>query len=207
MSSDRTYWDEVYATKAVDEVSWFEASPRTSLEMIEALGLPPDAPILDVGGGASHLAEELLALGHSDITVVDISGEALWRAREGFPDPDRVTWIVADVRDHDFGRRFSLWHDRGAFHFMVSAEDRSAYLATLGRSLEPGGHVILATFGPEGPDRCSGLPVARYSAEALAEEIGEIAELGSWQTNNHRTPSGATQQFLFAHLVAGETPS
>jgi hypothetical protein len=108
--------------------------------------------------------------------------------------------VVADVRSHDFGRRFGLWHDRAVFHFMVSAEDRRAYLATLERSIEPSGHVVMATFGPDGPTRCSGLPVARYGADALAAMIGERAELKSWHLEEHRTPSGARQQFLFAHL-------
>ncbi len=207
MELDREHWNQVYATKGADQVSWFEAVPRSSLAMIESLGLPLDAPVVDVGGGASGLAEELLSRGHSDITVLDISSEALERARDGFPEADRVTWIVADVRDHDFGRRFALWHDRAVFHFMVSAEDRSAYLATLQRSLAPGGHAIFATFGPQGPDRCSGLPVARYSAETLAATMGDSAELDSWHTENHRTPSGATQQFLFAQLLAGPTAS
>jgi ubiquinone/menaquinone biosynthesis C-methylase UbiE len=170
--------------------------------MIEALGLPPGAPIIDVGGGASRLAEELLSRGHSDITVADISAEALERAREGFADADRVSWVVADVRDHDFGRRFALWHDRAVFHFMVSTADRDAYLATLRRSLEPGGHAIIATFGREGPEHCSGLPVSRYSADELAATLGDGAALESWHIEDHRTPSGASQQFLFTHFVA-----
>jgi ubiquinone/menaquinone biosynthesis C-methylase UbiE len=187
----------------VDEVSWFEAEPGSSLAMIEALGLPPGAPIVDVGGGASSLARELLARGHADITVVDISAEALDLAREGFPDAELVTWVVADVRHHDFGRRFALWHDRAVLHFMVFDEDREAYLATMRRSIEPGGHAVIATCGPEGPERCSGLPVTRYSAAQLAAEIGDWAELESSHTEHHRTASGATQQFLFARFVVG----
>jgi ubiquinone/menaquinone biosynthesis C-methylase UbiE len=169
--------------------------------MIATLALPLDAPIVDVGGGASGLARELLALGHSDITVIDISSRALERAREGFEGADRVEWVVGDVREHDFGRRFALWHDRAVFHFMVSEEDRNAYLATLERSVEPGGHLVIATFGPEGPERCSGLPVRRYSTDELAATIGDRVELESSQLEVHRTPSGATQQFLFAHLM------
>ena len=169
--------------------------------MIEALALPPGAPIVDVGGGASGLAAELTARGHTDITVADISAEALQRAREGFAGAERVTWVVADVRDHDFGRRFALWHDRAVFHFMVSDEDREAYLGTMRRSVEPGGHAVIATFGPNGPERCSGLPVARYSAEELSETIGDWADLESSHTEDHRTPSGADQEFLFAHFA------
>ena len=156
------HWKRIYTEKAPDAVSWFEAVPRASLAMIDELALPLDAPIADVGGGASHLAAELVERGYTDITVADISGEALERARDGFAAADRVTWVIADVRAHDFGRRFRLWHDRAVFQFMVAAEDRRPYVATLERSLDPGGHAILATFGPDGPTRCSGLPVARY---------------------------------------------
>jgi 2-polyprenyl-3-methyl-5-hydroxy-6-metoxy-1,4-benzoquinol methylase len=202
MSDDSAHWDKVYSSKPIDQVSWFEAIPRSSLSMIEALGLPNEAPIVDVGGGVSTLAEELLARGHSDVTVVDISEEALQHAREGFPGADRVNWVVADVRNHDLGRRFAVWHDRASFHFMVSAEDREAYLATLERSIEPGGHVIVATFGPEGPSSCSGLPVMRYSADSLAATVAGRAEVVSAHLEDHRTPSGKAQQFLFADLAA-----
>jgi len=167
--------------------------------MIDTLRLAPDAPIIDVGAGASHLARELLARGHTDITVADISARALDRARDGFADADRVEWVVADVRDHDFGRRFALWHDRAVFHFMVTQEDREAYLATLRRSLAPRGRVVIATFGPEGPTECSGLPVSRYGGDDLAETLGY--QLASSHLEDHHTPRGATQQFLYAELA------
>jgi SAM-dependent methyltransferase len=201
MGSDAHHWDRVYAEKARTAVSWFEPVPRSSLALIEGLGMPLDAPIVDVGGGASRLAAELLDTGHSDITVVDISGEALESACEDFAGADRITWVLADVRSHDFGRRFALWHDRAVFHFMVAPDDRRDYLETLARSVEPGGHVILATFGPGGPTRCSGLPTARYSADELAVTFADRAELVSARLEEHRTPSGASQQFLFAHLT------
>lgn len=202
MSDEQAHWERVYAEKEPREVSWFEAVPTSSLAMIEAAGLPCEAPIVDVGGGASRLAEELLRRGHTDVTVVDISAEALGRAREGFADAERIEWVVGDVRRHDFGRRFALWHDRAVFHFMVTSGDRRAYLETLGRSVQPGGHVLLATFGREGPERCSGLPVTRYSPESLAAALGGIAELRSWRHEEHRTPAGEEQQFLYAHFVA-----
>ena len=123
------HWERIYTEKAPDAVSWFEAVPRASLAMIDELALPLDAPIVDVGGGASKLAAELVERGYTDVTVADISGEALERARDGFAAADRVAWVVADVRAHDFGRRFRLWHDRAVFQFMVAAEDRRAYVA------------------------------------------------------------------------------
>jgi predicted RNA methylase len=206
MRSDREHWERVYTEREPDAVSWFEPLPRSSLAMIDALGLPLDAPIVDVGGGASQLAAGLVRRGHTDITVVDISAKALERGRQGLLEADRIEWVLADIRDHDFGRRFALWHDRAVFHFMVSRKDRSAYLTTLECSLEPAGHVVMATFGPAGPTRCSGLPVARYSAGALAASVGGRAGLVSSHLVQHRTPSGASQQFLYAHLAAGSEP-
>lgn len=192
----------IYREGLPEELSWFEAEPAASLAMIEQLGLPPEAAIVDVGGGASRLAKELLRRGYSDLTVVDIAAEALERAKEGFVEAERIQWVAADVRDHDFGRRFALWHDRAVFHFMVSGRDRLAYLETVERSVAPGGHLILATFGPEGPQRCSGLPVVRYSAGALAAAVGDRARLESWHLEDHLTPAGKRQQFLYARFVA-----
>ena len=200
--ADRDHWERVYTDRAPGEVSWYEAVPRGSLAAIDRLELPLDAPIIDVGGGASRLAEELLARGHTDITVADISARALEHARESFVDADRVEWVAADVRDHDFGRRFALWHDRAVFHFMVTPEDADAYLATLERSLEPGGHVVMATFGPHGPTRCSGLPVARYDADDLAATLGDKFELTSSHLEDHITPGRTVQQFLYAELAS-----
>jgi SAM-dependent methyltransferase len=199
---EQGHWEEIYGQGLPEELSWFEAEPAASLAMIERLGLPPDAAIVDIGGGASRLAEELLRRGCSDITVVDIAAEALERAKESLAGADRIEWIAADVRDHDFGRRFALWHDRAVFHFMASGPDRRAYLDAVERSVAPGGHLILATFGPEGPRRCSGLPVVRYSADALAAAIGDRARLESWHLEDHLTPAGGRQQFLYAHFVA-----
>jgi SAM-dependent methyltransferase len=198
VSDDRAHWEAIHGQNDPDELSWFEPAPRTSLAMIDELDLRPDVPIVDVGGGTSRLARELVTRGHTDVTVADLSGAALERARNGFTGADRVTWVVADVRTHDFGRRFALWHDRAVFHFMVGDEDRHGYLATLERSVEPGGHVILATFGPDGPTRCSGLPVTRYGAAELAAELGGVFELRGEREVSHTTPSGADQAFVYA---------
>lgn len=204
LSGNRAHWERVYLLNSPEAVSWYEAEPRGSLAIIDALGLDPHAAIVDVGGGASRLAVELVGRGHSDVTVMDIAGRALEQARERLPESDRVSWVTADVRSHDFGRRFSLWHDRAVFHFMVEQEDRDSYLATLEGSIVPGSHLIVATFGPEAPAHCSGLPVARYSAESLAEVFHDLAELESHRYEDHLTPRGNTQQFLYAHLVARE---
>jgi SAM-dependent methyltransferase len=195
------HWKRAYAERQIGDLSWTEAAPTLSLELIAQSRLASDAAIIDVGGGASRLAAELLRLGHSDITVADISGEALDTAKADLGEnADRVTWIEADVRVDDFGRRFDLWHDRAVFHFMVDAADRDGYLGNLRRALRPAGHLIFATFGPEGPTQCSGLPVERYDAKTLSQSLGEEFELVSSQLKEHRTPSGRSQQFLYAHM-------
>ena len=169
--------------------------------MVERLRLPSDAAILDAGGGASRLAGELLVRGFSDVTVTDISAAALARARAELGErADAVTWVQGDLRTLDLGRRFDLWHDRAVLHFQVEATDRAAYLDTLGRSLAGGGYAVIATFGPEGPTSCSGLPVRRYDADALVAELGPEYELELAEIVTHPTPGGDVQQFLYAVL-------
>ena len=195
------HWQQVYEEREPDQVSWFEATPERSLALIEATGLPKEAGIVDVGGGASALAGELLHAGYSDITVAEISTVALERAQTAVGDrAQEIDWVTADVREHDFGRQFDLWHDRAVFHFMVEPADREAYLSTLGRALRPGGHLIIATFGPEGPTQCSGLPVRRYSADDLSTWLGAEFECEDDELVAHETPSGNQQQFLYARF-------
>ncbi len=192
------HWEQTYTAQALDEVSWFEAAPDASLGMINAAELPPDAAIIDVGGGASHLAGELQRLGFTDITVADISAAALRAGAELGADSTAISFIEADVRNHDFGREFDLWHDRAVFHFMVEPDDRECYLSTLRASLRPGGYLVLATFGPEGPRQCSDLPVQRYGASEMREVIGEEFEPVLFQAHVHATPSGNEQHFQYA---------
>jgi ubiquinone/menaquinone biosynthesis C-methylase UbiE len=198
---DRAHWEQTYAEKEPDRVSWFQDRPVRSLHLIEAAGLEPSAGIIDVGGGASNLAAELLRIGYTDVTVADISAGALERARDALgPGGLRVHWLQADVRTCNFARRFDLWHDRAVFHFMVTAADREAYLAALRRALTPGGHVVILTFGPAGPQQCSGLPVQRYDIDALLATLGPEFKVLSSGLEAHTTPSGNEQQFLYAHL-------
>jgi ubiquinone/menaquinone biosynthesis C-methylase UbiE len=195
----RSHWQDVYAQKGPAEVSWFEEIPHHSLALIERLGIQPTDSIIDVGGGASNLARELVRRGYGDVTVADLSSTALDHSRaEMGADAARVAWVEADVRDHDFGRAFDLWHDRAFFHFMVDEPDTEGYLATLSRSLRPGGQLIIATFGPKGPTRCSGLPVQRYSAQRLSDRLGNDWVPGLSELHVHITPSGAEQQFQYA---------
>jgi ubiquinone/menaquinone biosynthesis C-methylase UbiE len=197
----RDHWQSVYSEKDPTEVSWYQRIPTASLQLIEAADLPRERPLLDVGGGASKLAGELLDRGYSDITVADISASALSKAQAQLGSSAKaIEWLEADVRSHDFARRYDLWHDRAAFHFMVDPKDQEAYLDTLQRTLKPGGHLVIATFGPDGPTRCSGLPVARYGSADLAERLGPGFQLISEALEVHDTPAGIHQQFLYAHF-------
>jgi len=198
--SEQAHWEEVYRERQPQQVSWYEPAPDTSLALIKQAGLSGEAPIIDVGAGTSALAGRLLEAGYSDVTVADISAVALARAKAALGDAaSRVTWICADVRTHGFAGRYQLWHDRAVFHFMVQPEDRDRYLAVLRRTLDPAGHLILATFGPDGPTQCSGLAVTRYSEQALLALMGTEFTLLSARLVEHRTPSGASQQFLYTH--------
>lgn len=197
----RAHWQTAYERRDPAQLSWYEPMPERSLELIEAAGTDRDAAIIDAGGGASGLAGELLRRGYGDVTVCDIAPGAMAAARRALGGRAvDVSWIEADVRDHDFGRTFDLWHDRAVLHFMVEPEDRAAYVSTLLRSLRPGGHAIVATFGPDGPERCSGLPVRRYDGAALLAELGTRFEPVASRLVDHRTPSGGTQQFHYSLL-------
>lgn len=201
MDASRLHWQRAYLDHSPDELSWFEAEPATSLELIERTELPRSAAILDVGGGASRLAAELLRGGYLDVTVADLSAAALERARaELGADAERVEWIEADVRRHEFSRRYDLWHDRAVLHFMYSADDRDAYVETLERTLRPSGYLVLATFGPEGPEQCSGLAVRRYGPADLEALLGDEFELIDSRLRTHVTPRGTEQQFHHALL-------
>lgn len=198
----RSHWDHVYETRAPEEVSWYQPSPERSLALIERAGTGHDAAIIDVGGGASKLAGSLLDRGFTDVTVLDISENALTRAREQLgAGAERVRWIVADVTEAELPRRYDLWHDRAVFHFLVEEVDRERYRALLRASTGPGAHVIVATFALDGPERCSGLPVVRYSPEALLEALGPGFSLIESDAEEHHTPSGAVQRFVYCRFV------
>jgi 2-polyprenyl-3-methyl-5-hydroxy-6-metoxy-1,4-benzoquinol methylase len=196
------HWADVYERKAPEEVSWYEEQPTRSLDLVRTSGVARDAPIIDVGGGTSALAAALVAEGYSDVTVADISPSAIDRAEKRAGSlADRINFVLADVRDHDFDRPVEIWHDRAVYHFMVTEDDRDGYLSTLRKTLRPGGHLLVATFGLEGPEQCSGLPTCRYDAPTLAAALGGgFSEVASG-IEVHRTPGGTPQQFLFAHFL------
>jgi len=191
----RKHWDDVYGRKAESEVSWFEATPSRSLELIEQTGVGRSAPIIDIGGGLSRLADSLVAAGYADVTVLDISGEAVRQLMARQPPGAPVHAIVSDVTTWQPDRTYAVWHDRAVLHFLLDEADRSAYRSKLLTALASQGHVIIATFAPSGPERCSGLPVRRYGREDLQAWLGkEFVLLDSFEFD-HTTPSGAVQRF------------
>jgi len=192
----KAHWEQVYTDKAPDEVSWHQDSPTFSLTLLREAGLTPDASVIDVGGGASNLVDHLLDRGFSDVTVLDLAGKALERARNRLGErADRVEWIEADVTGFEPERTYALWHDRAVFHFLTEPADREAYLAALRQAIPVQSFVVVATFSPEGPEKCSGLPVVRYSPEELQEELGRGFALKAVHTETHVTPQGKEQAF------------
>ena len=200
-TESQSHWNRVYTTKAADAVSWYQTQPGISLELIAAANLPPDAPIIDVGGGASVLVDCLLAQGRSALSVLDISTAALSRARARLgTNATKVRWIEADVREFEPPQHYDLWHDRAVFHFLTDSADRAAYMDALRRSLSPRGHVVTATFAKDGPARCSGLDVAHYDAASLHAEFGADFEMLESRREIHLTPTGTEQRFTWVHL-------
>jgi len=191
------HWDSAYKTRGVTEVSWFQTEPVVSLELIGALGVPREAAVIDVGGGASSLVDHLVEQGFTDLSVLDISETALDVARYRLGSSAPVSWLHEDLLSWKPLRRFHLWHDRAVFHFLVGNEDRDAYLDTLRTGMAPGGALIVATFAEDGPEYCSGLPVARYSAVDLGSVFGEGFVVVKTRREVHTAPRGTTQPFTW----------
>ena len=197
------FWEGVHHGKAEDNVSWWQSVPELSLELVHQAGVPTDAAVIDVGAGSSTLVDHLLALGYCDLTAIDLSASALDATRRRLGSRgSEVALEVADVLELHLGRRFALWHDRAVFHFLVETAERDEYRASLRRSLEPGGFLIVASFGPDAPTTCSGLPIVRYSHDSLAAEFADDFDVVAGSTEDHVTPWGATQQFIAVLLRA-----
>jgi trans-aconitate methyltransferase len=193
------HWNEVYSTRREDGVSWFEDTPDLSLRLIDRSGIAPDAPFIDVGGGASRLVDRLLERGFTDVTVLDLSSRALDNAKSRLGDAaSKAGWVVADVSAWRNDRTYGIWHDRAAFHFLTETAAREAYLATLRQAVAPGGFAIFGVFAPDGPATCSGLPVMRYDARQLAQLLGSSFELLHQERHAHKTPWSVEQKFQFA---------
>ena len=196
--SRKLHWEHVYSTKDPTEVSWYQRSPQRSLRMIAETSVGPHEAVIDIGGGASTLVDNLLDNGYSDITVLDIASAALERSRARLGDAaKKVIWIDQDILHFEPNRSYKLWHDRAVFHFLTEKSQQQQYADLLKKAVEPGGYVILATFGPNGPQRCSGLPVQRYSKEELSGLLEPAFEPRAQDIEEHKTPAGSVQQFLF----------
>ena len=198
---DRGHWDRVHGAREPDAASWYRPHLERSLAFVEAAGPGPDAGIIDVGGGASSFVDDLLDRGFRDITVLDISAAAIDRARERLgARADLVTWVVGDITTVDLpAARYDFWHDRAVFHFLTDPAARARYVAAVRRSLKLDGTIVVATFGPSGPEKCSGLDVMRYDAEALHGEFGGSFEKVGTATEVHKTPWGTEQEFVYCY--------
>ncbi|HZU09539.1 MAG TPA: class I SAM-dependent methyltransferase [Pseudacidobacterium sp.] len=198
----KAHWQGIYGTKSPDSVSWYAPHLEMSLRLINHANLSRDAYILDVGGGASTLADDLLTQGYKHIAVLDISEAALNISRKRLGEQaGRIRWIAGDVTSTQLQEHaYDLWHDRAVFHFLTTPEQRAAYIRQLLHTLKPGGHLVLATFASCGPERCSGLEVVRYSTDSLARELGENFYLMESAEEDHITPSGAKQPFLYCRF-------
>ncbi|WP_420473666.1 class I SAM-dependent methyltransferase [Noviherbaspirillum sp. ST9] len=197
----KDHWETVYSTKPADGVSWYQQHADRSLGLIGGTGVPLNASIIDVGGGVSTLVDDLLSKGYSSLTVLDISHAALAAAQARLGDQARnVTWLEANITSANLPvHAYDVWHDRAVFHFLTSEEDRKAYVQTVLRSVKPGGHVIVATFAEDGPLQCSGLPVRRYSAPELHAEFGTPFTLLKHEREEHHTPFGTVQKFVYCY--------
>lgn len=195
----QAHWENVYQTKAVDDVSWYRPHLEVSLRLIADAAPEAGSAVIDVGGGEATLVDDLVVRGYSDVTVLDISPAAIdvAKARLG-TSAAAVHWITGDITAVELeAARYDVWHDRAVFHFLTSADDRAAYVRQVARAVRRGGHVIVATFGPEGPEKCSGLDVVRYDAEHLHGEFGPKFRLLDSVTELHETPWGTSQQFMY----------
>ena len=202
MTSRQAHWNEVYATKAADKVSWFQPRAEMSMHLIAAAGANENTAIIDIGGGASVLIDQLLEARFGDVTVLDISERALLNSKDRLgARAVEVHWIISDVLAWTPARAYDIWHDRAVFHFLTEESERSAYRSALAKGLHKGGTLILGTFADDGPERCSGLPVHRWSADALGRELGREFRLMESLREDHRTPWGAVQPFTWARFM------
>jgi 2-polyprenyl-3-methyl-5-hydroxy-6-metoxy-1,4-benzoquinol methylase len=195
----KEHWEQVYATKPATQVSWFQEHAELSLKLIRDAGVPLSASIIDVGGGASTFVDDLVGQGYEHVTVLDLSGSALAAAKSRLgARAARVKWREANVLEAAFPEHaYDVWHDRAVFHFLTDTGERKAYVRAVLRAVKPGGLVIVATFAPDGPTHCSGLPVMRYGATELHAEFGEPFVLLGHEHESHHTPAGTVQSFVY----------
>lgn len=195
----KPHWENVYETKSAHEVSWYRPRLDVSLQLIDSVLTDPGSAIIDIGGGESTLVDDLIRSGRSDVTVLDISQAALdaTKARLG-ASADSVSWISADITTVDLGfGRYDLWHDRAVFHFLTRPEDRDAYIQRVRQAVKPQGYIVVATFGPDGPLKCSGLDIVRHDSNSLVVAFGDGFDLLDTTTEIHKTPWDSEQEFVY----------
>ncbi len=198
MNERKAHWEKVYDKNDMRQVSWFQVDPAPSLAFIDGLSLTHDAPVIDVGGGTSALTAQLIDRGMTNLSVLDISGQALMQARmEMGEKAASVQWIEQDVTEFAAPQRYALWHDRAVFHFLITDQDQQKYRDVLRNAMQPGGYVLMATFAVEGPRRCSGLDTMQYDADLLQQVLGKDFSLLETRIEQHRTPSEAEQKFAW----------
>jgi ubiquinone/menaquinone biosynthesis C-methylase UbiE len=199
--TDKSHWEGIYSTRPVHDVSWYREHLNTSLDLIRKCALPPDAKVIDIGGGASTLADDLCGLGYIDVSVLDISKTALERARQRLgASADCVQWMEGDVNKVQLpGEHYDLWHDRAVFHFLTDSFAQHSYVEAATRAVRSGGFIVIATFSLEGPAKCSGLQVQRYDAASLAGKFPQFTLLDS-RLEDHKTPAGTSQSFTYVRL-------
>jgi len=198
----KDHWERVYQKHAPTEVGWYQAYPEISLKFINNTGVGLDGRIIDVGGGTSKLSEHLLQQGYKELTVLDISSNSIKKAEAQFGEKSsRINWIEGDVTSYGFKEQYDVWHDRAVFHFLTKIEDRKGYVNSLNQALKLNGHLIIATFSLEAPPKCSGLSVVRYSPETLQNELGDNFNLVETLVEDHATPSGVKQNFIFCRFM------
>jgi len=202
----KVHWEQVYSAKKPTEVSWYQQRPQHSLELIKATTLDISARIIDIGGGASTLIDCLLEEGYQDLTVLDISRAAIEQAKSRLGQykdrrADKVVWLEQDITEFSAEVPFDIWHDRAVFHFLTDARDRSQYVRAMTHALHHGAHAIIATFSPDGPEKCSGLEVVRYSPETMSAVLGDSFQLVDASTEEHVTPGGSLQNFVYCRFI------
>ena len=198
----KKHWNRVYEKNLPSEVGWYQDYPKMSLKLIAATEVGSDDSIIDIGGGTSKLPGILLDQGYKRLTVLDISGKSIEKAKIQLAEnSSRINWIEADVTTYDFKEKFDVWHDRSVFHFLTEVEDRKGYIDSLNQALRLNGHLIIGTFGLDAPPKCSGLPVVRYEPETLNNELGNNFDLAETYFEDHVTPSGVRQKFIFCRFI------
>lgn len=207
MNNHKTHWENIYETKAESDFSWFQPYPQTSVDFINLFKLPKTASIIDIGGGDSHLADALLELGYTDITVLDISATSIERAKARLGDKaTAITWIASDIVDFEPHRKYDFWHDRAAFHFLTTEIQIIKYLAIVKQGINPGGHLVLGTFSDKGPNKCSGLDVKQYTEASMSALFEKDFKRIKCVEETHVTPFSTQQNFVFCSFQRTSMP-